>query len=43
MNPLDIALIALLAIPALLGLWKGLANVLTVLVGLWAAVFMGSV
>jgi len=37
MNPLDIALVALLAIPALLGLWKGLANVVTVLVGIWAA------
>jgi membrane protein required for colicin V production len=37
MNPLDIALIALLAIPAVLGLWKGLANVVTVLVGIWAA------
>ena len=37
MNPLDIALVALLAIPALLGMWKGLANVLTVLVGIWAS------
>jgi membrane protein required for colicin V production len=37
MNPLDIALIAILVIPALLGLWKGLANVLTALVGIWAA------
>ncbi len=37
MNPIDIALVALLAIPALLGMWKGLANVVTVLVGIWAS------
>ena len=37
MNALDIALVALMAIPAVLGLWKGLANIVTALVGLWAA------
>lgn len=37
MNALDIALVAILAVPAVLGLWKGLANIVTALVGLWAA------
>jgi membrane protein required for colicin V production len=43
MNPLDIALVALLALPAVLGLWKGLANIVTALVGLWAAFLVAPV
>jgi uncharacterized membrane protein required for colicin V production len=40
MNTLDIVLIALLLLPALLGLFKGLTNLLTAFLGIWAAFFL---
>lgn len=42
MNALDIALVVLLAVPTVIGLWKGLVNLAVAFLGLWASVTSAS-